>query len=172
MGEQSSSRSWCVQALVGLVFLATSNSDDVAATSLSLASASARSTSRWASANRAIFPATLASTNPPQRARVVLITAVFGKCPLYVPFFLKTAAFSGVDVLLVGDVDDVVFPQLPSNVRQIHMTWDDLVDRVSERVFDGKPVPELRTAKRYKVVDLKPTYGILFQEYVTSYEFW
>jgi hypothetical protein len=106
------------------------------------------------------------------RARVVLITTVFGKCPLYVPIFLKTAAFSGVDVLMVGDTKLVTFPQLPPNVRQIHMTWETLVGLVSNRVFDGRQLPQLLKANRYKVIDLKPAYGVLFREHITAYEFW
>jgi hypothetical protein len=90
----------------------------------------------------------------------------------YVPIFLKTAAFSGVDVLMVGDTKQVAFPLLPPNVRQIHMTWEHLVGLVSNRVFDGKPLPELLKANRYKVVDLKPAYGVLFQEHIAGYEFW
>jgi hypothetical protein len=90
----------------------------------------------------------------------------------YVPIFLKTAAFSGVDVLMVGDTKLVTFPQLPPNVRQIHMTWEQLVGRVSTRVFDGRPLPQLLKANRYKVVDLKPAYGVLFREHIAAYEFW
>ena len=90
----------------------------------------------------------------------------------YVPIFLKTAAFSGVDVLMIGDTKLVTFPQLPPNVRQIHITWEQLVGLVSTRVFDGRPLPQLLTANRYKVVDLKPAYGVLFREHIAVYEFW
>ena len=103
-------------------------------------------------------------------SRVVLITSVFGKHPPYVPLFLKTAAHSGVDVILVGDTDAI--SGLPSNVRQINMTWEHLVGRVSKIMFDGKPLPKLLGANRYKVIDLKPAFGALFREYITAYDFW
>ena len=103
-------------------------------------------------------------------SRVVLITCVFGKHPSYVPLFLKTAEHSGVDVILVGDTSAI--SGLPRNVRQISMTWEHLVGLVSANMFDGKELPHLMEANRYKVVDLKPAFGFLLREYIAEYDFW
>ena len=112
----------------------------------------------------------LESTGGPRPAnRVVLITTVFGAHPPYVPVFLKTAAHSGVDVFLIGDSDAI--SGLPPNVRQISMSWEHLVGLAST-MFDGRPLPLLMSAMRYKVVDLKPAFGFLFREYIAAYEFW
>jgi len=107
---------------------------------------------------------------PSTRQRVVLITTVFGKHPPYMPIFLRTAGHSGVDIMMFGDTDTI--PGLPRNVRQIFMTWEHLVGLVSTRMFDGRQLPELLKANRYKVVDLKPAYGFLFREHIKAYEFW
>jgi hypothetical protein len=39
-------------------------------------------------------------------------------------------------------------------------------------VFGGRPLSEMRKASSYKVIDVKPLYGLLFQRYLAGYDFW
>jgi hypothetical protein len=43
---------------------------------------------------------------------------------------------------------------------------------ISNRLFDGTPLPRFQAAGGYKVVDVKPLFGFLFREYIQDYEFW
>ena len=62
---------------------------------------------------------------------------------------------------------------LPPNVRHIPLTWEGLHDLISNKLFNGTPLPAgFQAAKLYKVIDSKPLYGFLFHEYIRDYEFW
>lgn len=39
-------------------------------------------------------------------------------------------------------------------------------------VFGGRPLKEMRKASVYKVIDVKPMYGLLFQRFLVNYDFW
>jgi hypothetical protein len=58
------------------------------------------------------------------------------------------------------------------NVRHIPLAWEDLHDLISNKLFNGTPLPEFEAASPYKVIDVKPLYGFLFREYIREYEFW
>jgi len=61
---------------------------------------------------------------------------------------------------------------LPPNVWHIPLTWDGLHDLISNKLFNGTPLPGFQAATPYKVNDVKPLYGFLFREYIQEYEFW
>ena len=61
---------------------------------------------------------------------------------------------------------------LPPNVKHIPMTWEGLHDLISNKLFNGTPLPGFQAASPYKVIDVKPLYGFLFREYIQEYEFW
>lgn len=105
--------------------------------------------------------------------RVVLMTYLFGSDYVnrgYVRMFVETAKYSGVDILIVGEPAPT-FP-LPSNVRHVSVTWNELVDRVSNRLFDGKDLSRVRSGGMFKVVDYKPLFACLFPELVKGYDWW
>lgn len=84
--------------------------------------------------------------------------------------FVESAQYSGVDVLIVG------WPKppftLPENIRHLPITWDQLVDLVCVKLFDGRDLPELRAASAYKINDFKPLFGFLFEELLPQYGWW
>jgi hypothetical protein len=106
--------------------------------------------------------------------KILLFCPMFGAGSVnkrYNQLFLESVRNSGVDLILFGDS----FPSysLPPNVKHVLMTWDDLVDRVRDRVLAGKEPNWMR--KRpffYKVVDYKPLVAHLFSEMLTGYHFW
>ena len=106
------------------------------------------------------------------RPKILFICAIYGTGASrpYLPFFLKSAEHSGLDFLLFGD-PPLPF-RLPPNVKQIHLPWDDLVTRIERMVFGSRKLDEMRRASMYKIIDVKPLYGYLFQEMLQNYDFW
>ena len=105
--------------------------------------------------------------------RILMMTYVFGEEAAnagYLQMFLQSARLSGIDVAIVG-YPKPIFP-LPPNVKHVSVTWDQFVDRVSSRLFDGVDLPELRKAVPYKCVDFKPLFAFLFPEQVSEYDWW
>jgi hypothetical protein len=93
----------------------------------------------------------------------------------FLRLFLKTAATSGVDVCLVGNVrslmslsDDHV---LPANVKFHYISWDDFVNLAASRIgFNGTVLRESRNY--YKINDFKPAFGYLFADLLHGYDWW
>lgn len=117
-----------------------------------------------------------ASTNTTSARRepsILLVTYVFSQQAMEkrtLHMFLESAKHSGVDILLMGDSHPPY--ELPTSLQFVQLSWDAFCDVVSERVFEGQPVDELRTAAPYKINDFKPLFGHLFPHYVASYDFW
>lgn len=101
------------------------------------------------------------------------MTAVFGGslAPTF-PMFLRSILGSGVDGIIIGGDEVDLTDIIPPNVRRIPMTWDGLHELISNRLFDGTPLPRFQAAGGYKVIDVKPLFGFLFHEYIQDYEFW
>ena len=115
-----------------------------------------------------------AVTLPTTKTRLVMMTSVFGTSPLppYFPMFLRSIQGSGADGIVIGGDAMELKDILPPNVRHIPLTWEGLHDLISNKLFNGTPLPEFQAAGSYKVIDVKPLYGFLFREYIQEYEFW
>jgi hypothetical protein len=104
-----------------------------------------------------------------------MITYVFGEDAVnkrYLRIFIESARRSGIDVAVVGDPLPFI-DEMPPNVRHVLVTWDDLVDRVKNKIFHGKEPGPLREKKHYyKIVDFKPLFAYLFPEQVEGYDWW
>jgi hypothetical protein len=104
--------------------------------------------------------------------KVVLVTFIFGlvEREASVQIFAESARNSGIDVVIVGSPAPSF--SLPPNIRHIPISWQELVGRISNRLCDGKVIPELEQANRRKVNDFKPLFAHLFPELVKGYEWW
>lgn len=104
--------------------------------------------------------------------KVLLATFVFSEEAAnknYLRLFAQTASTSGAEsTWIIGD-SPPPFP-LPPNVHFMEISWDELCNRVGERL--GIQVDKLRTARPYKVNDFKPLLGVLFPELVVGYDYW
>jgi hypothetical protein len=105
-----------------------------------------------------------------------MMTSVFGfgtsPLPPYFPMFLRSIQGSGADGIVIGGNEADFYGILPPNVKHIPMTWEGLHDLISDKLFEGTPLPNFLAAMPYKVNDVKPMYGFLFREYIQEYEFW
>jgi hypothetical protein len=105
--------------------------------------------------------------------KVIMVSYVFGASAIrkkYLRMFIETAATSGIDYAVVGDNPPPF--HLPPNVRHVPITWNQFVDRVYDRVFDGNETGDLREAIPYKACEFKPLFAYLFPEEVQGYDWW
>ena len=108
--------------------------------------------------------------------KIVLFSYLFGEATAkrrHVRLFVESARRSGVDIVFVGDAAPPF--SLPPNVKYVNITWDDLTDRVRDRILGGREPRWMRTVSRvypYKIIDYKPVFAHLFPEIVAGYDFW
>lgn len=94
------------------------------------------------------------------------IVPYYGKLPDFLPVFLKSCGRNPDFSWLLFTNDTSPFPY-PENVRVVYNSFEDFKALAREKL--GFPV---RLDKPYKLCDLKPAYGFLFEEYLTEYAFW
>jgi hypothetical protein len=98
--------------------------------------------------------------------RIALITCYMGPLPSYFRYFLDSAKLN-------PDIDFYIFnshasaPDTSSNVKIIPLTLEQFNALASEKL----ELP-INIKDAYKLCDFKPAYGVIFEDYLKSYEFW
>lgn len=96
----------------------------------------------------------------------ILILPFFGAFNNYFPFWLESAKKnSTIDFLIISDVN--WFFETPKNVTVIEMTFEQVRNE-----FEKKIGFSINLNRPYKLCDFKPYYGFLFEEMISSYDFW
>lgn len=98
--------------------------------------------------------------------RLCFIVPYFGKFPNYFPLFLKTCGTNPHFNWLVF-TDDKEDYGYPDNVRRILMSFEECKALVKSK-FDC----DVNLNMPYKLCDLKPMYGYIFESYLSDYKFW
>ena len=99
------------------------------------------------------------------RGKAVLILPYFGSFGPWFPLYLHSLASQRtLDLLLLSDGTP---PDLPANARHVPMTFDRLRELANERL--GTPV---RLHRMRNICDLRPAYGLVFEEFIRGYEYW
>lgn len=102
---------------------------------------------------------------------IVLFVPYYGTVPPYISAFLHTVSkqASFLDVCLFSDrsfLEEITMScVIPSNVRLIELSWDNLCSLILKKKFPKPFFP-------YKLCDYKVAYGYIFEEYTDNYEFW
>jgi len=98
---------------------------------------------------------------------IVLILPYFGSLPNYADlFFASCGANPTINWLLVSDqVIDAI--RLPPNVALIQMTFQEFRQTV-ERTIGFETALETT----YKLIDFKPTYGLIFADVIRQFDYW
>lgn len=115
-------------------------------------------------------PELLQPPSPPRAGRrglrrACLLMPFFGECPPWFDLFLETCRWNPhFDWLFFTDLP--IPPDPPANVRFVAVTLDELRAFASARL--DCPVG---LHQPYKLCDLRPMFGQIFQEYLTDYEF-
>ena len=98
--------------------------------------------------------------------KCVFILPYFGKFNDYFNLFLKSCEKNAKYNWLIF-TDDIKKYNYPSNVSVIYTTFDEI-----KECFKNKIGFEISLPSPYKLCDFKPTYGLVFEEYIQEYEYW
>lgn len=99
--------------------------------------------------------------------KIVIFSCYFGKLPEHFAFFLKSAGCnSSIDFIII--TDDKTEWHIPSNVRIINLTFEEMKQRLQGLFPDFAIVLDLP----YKLCDYKPVWGLAFPDYLRGYDFW
>ncbi len=99
-------------------------------------------------------------------SKICIIIPYFGKWPKWINYFLHSCSYNPtIDWMFFTDCG---LPDVTSGNLIFHqMTLYEFNEYASKQLgFD------LVIKDPYKLCDLKPTYGLLFQEYLKDYDFW
>lgn len=98
--------------------------------------------------------------------KILLILVYFGQWPSWIQAYIASCrANPTIDWLIFTDCENL--QGLPSNVRLISSSREQFTDLAKKRL--GLPV---KTPSNRKLCDFRPAYGVIFSDYIESYDFW
>ncbi len=98
--------------------------------------------------------------------RICFVICYFGQWPEWIKFYLESCRHNpSIDFLIFTDCGTPGI--VPENVTIIDFTLAQFVARTDEKL--GLKV-SIESA--YKVCDLKPSFGVIFEDYLGEYDFW
>ena len=97
--------------------------------------------------------------------KIVIIGTYWGKFPTIFPQWLLSCEYNTtIDFLIVTDN---IYPKLPPNVRFLKMTLQEF-----KELAESKLGMKIKLPTAYKVCDLRPCYGHIFDDLLEGYDFW
>ncbi|MBZ4042606.1 DUF6625 family protein [Flavobacterium hibisci] len=98
---------------------------------------------------------------------IALITCWYGNYPWYFPYFIKSCSYNPtIDFIIVTDNVEEICAR-PCNVTVIHKAFQELKSQASLKLGIN-----LNFTEPYKICDLKPAFGFLFEDFLKKYDFW
>ncbi|WP_239466713.1 DUF6625 family protein [Bacteroides mediterraneensis] len=98
--------------------------------------------------------------------KLCFIIPYFGKLPNYFPLFLLSCKYNK-DFNWLIFTDDKTRYNYPINVKVIHISFSEC-----QAIIQAKFNFPIALIQPYKLCDLKPMYGYIFEEYITNYKYW
>jgi hypothetical protein len=100
--------------------------------------------------------------------RICLISVFYGKLPFWLPAYCLSCGYNQeIDWFFVSDHKPEI--EIPQNVTFLEIILEDLNDRI-RAVFGNKIGMDCNFP--YKLCDFKPFYGMIFEEFITNYDYW
>ncbi len=98
--------------------------------------------------------------------KICFLIPLYGSVPIYLNLFLKSEAFNkNFNFIFITDLD--LNSTLPDNVNKIDYSLDELKDLI----YKNTGVQPTFNSY-YKIVDFKPAYGLIFQNFISGYDYW
>lgn len=98
--------------------------------------------------------------------RIILFAPYFGLLPEHFPLWLKSCEYNpSIDWVLF--VDHPPKNSLPPNVRIIELEFQEFI-----RIISTKLEMQVALYDSYKLCDIKPAYGYIFEEMLEGYTYW
>jgi len=98
---------------------------------------------------------------------IALLTCWYGDYPWYFPYFIKSCIYNPtIDFIIVTDNKEAI-PHKPPNVIIIYKLLEEIKAEAGKKLgFD------LNFESAYKFCDLKPAFGLFFEDVFKKYDFW
>jgi hypothetical protein len=102
-----------------------------------------------------------------KRTRFAIVICYLGKLPWYFDYFAHSCSYNpSVDFIII--TDDVAYARsVSANIKFVYKTLTEMNTFATEKL--DLPV---QITNGYKLCDFKPTYGILFSDFLKGYDFW
>lgn len=98
---------------------------------------------------------------------IALVTCWYGDYPWYFPYFIKSCIYNPTIDFIIITENTLEIPNKPDNVIVIHKSLEEVKAEAGKKLgFD------LNFDNAYKFCDLKPAYGLFFQDLLEKYDFW
>ena len=91
----------------------------------------------------------------------------YGKLPYWMNIYIQSCfGIKTLDIIFITDLDFSNF-ELPENVKIVSMRLEDVI----ARVYNATGItPNIH--KPYKLCDIRPLYGKIFEDIFAPYEYW
>lgn len=105
----------------------------------------------------------------PAPSSLCILIPYFGKTPKYLPFFLESCSKNNfIDFFIFTDDKDALkYDGNNINIRIFYQKVNEFEQLATEKL--GTPFV---LKKAYKLCDIKPMYGKIFEDYIREYQFW
>lgn len=97
--------------------------------------------------------------------KVALIIPYYGRLPSYFPLFISSMKNKPLDVLFFTNQPEP--ENLPSNIIWKTVEFDEV-----KKLFDEKLKMNVSLDSPYKFCDLRPAFGLVFEDFLEEYDFW
>lgn len=99
--------------------------------------------------------------------KIIVIIPYFGNWPSYFDLFLKGCENNHwLDILFFTDCKIPTTNTL-KNIRYIHYTLEDFSKLASKKIGENFDIKV-----SYKLCDFRPCYGLIFEDFITGYDYW
>lgn len=98
--------------------------------------------------------------------KITIIAAYFGKLPNYFHLFLESCSYNHEFNWLIFTDDKTVY-NYPVNVKPIYVSFESIQKRIKHHIGDFA-----LCHKPYKLCDYRPTYGLIFRDYLNDADYW
>ena len=97
---------------------------------------------------------------------ICLIIPYFGRWPDWFSFYLKSCGYNrSVNWMIFTNCR--IPDERPDNVRFVNMSLGSFNRLASEKLRI-----KINIEKPYKVCDLRPAFGLIFEDFISDYNFW
>ena len=103
---------------------------------------------------------------PKGKYKIVLLICWKGEWPWYFRFFVHSVKYNPtIDFIIF--TDERIDVLLPKNIKIVNYSLNN-IRSIATKKFGFK----VALPNAYKLCDFKPTYGFLFDDYISDYDFW
>src|SRR4030042_5646412 len=98
--------------------------------------------------------------------KILIIVPFFGKCPKWIePFLLSCKYNPAISWLIYTDFEKTV--PYPNNIHFVNGSLSDF-----NRIASRKLKLNINISNPYKVCDLRPAFGVIFEDFLNNVDFW